>query len=241
MAEGEQRYGIAELAERRRAGWMRAVVGALTFYEIEERTPAAAAAGAGYRVAVRRAEGFRAPAEVVDAARQLGLRLVGVTRFRTVPSPWRQREVFLSEDGAVRLSARSEPVVGLAGQNMEYFLATTFDDGSAIVTWGYAPPPPHASAEGVESHAGTGDLLVDHAAHRAAVENRLQRTPAVAPVVAETVDDCVELGRYHDRYLCHDRTIGHIFWGSALVVMVVLMLCSLVLATVGVFGTIFFS
>jgi hypothetical protein len=84
-----------------------------------------------------------------------------------------------------------------------YYLSTTFDDGSVVLTWGKSPPP-IAGSTGVESLGGTGDLARDCATHRAAVERHLAAMPGRAPLLVATVKDCVALSTYYDRCLTTD-------------------------------------
>lgn len=162
-----------------------------------------------YRIVQSVAPGDASPLEatlarpdVLEATRALGMRFVGAYAFAGLEG-WVPREGWVSEDGVVRISARSATASGIAGQMSPYFLSTTFDDGSVVLTWGKSPPPIASDAR-VESLGGTGDLGRDWATHREAVERHVAGVPGRAPVPVATLDDCIALSAYYDRCLTTD-------------------------------------
>jgi hypothetical protein len=167
---------------------------------------------------------------VLRQASELGLRFAGVYAFLGLFG-WMPREGWVTEDGTVRLSARRAKAWGIEGMMSAYYLSTTFDDGSVLLTWAKSPPP-LASTDRAESLGGTGDLTKDLATHRTALERRT----GVQPITVSTIDDCVELSRDHDRYLTTDDQLSGIImprvvgWGglAALVVAAVWWLVRLV-------------
>jgi hypothetical protein len=169
----------------------------------EPRTPV------DYRGMVPRAEGSLASPDVLQkASSSLGLRFAGVYAFFGLVG-WVPRECWVTEDGDVRVSARRQKGGVIEGAMSSYFLSTTFDDGSVILTWSKSPPPT-ASSERVESIGGSGDLTADLAKHRAAVGRRLAANPDLRPIPAVTVDDCVLLSVHHDRFANSDGALAAI-------------------------------
>ena len=113
----------------------------------------------------------------------------------------------MTEDGDVRVSARRHKGGLIEGAMSSYYLSTTFDDGSVIITWSKSPPPV-ASSERAECVGGSGDLTADLEKHRAAIKRRLAATPDLRPIPAVTVDDCVLLSEHHDRFATTDAELA---------------------------------
>lgn len=169
-------------------------------------TRAAATDAGTYRTAGYKPEGSFAFPSVLDHASRLGLRFVGTYEYRGYGG-WIPREAWVSEDGDLRVSARRQQASGIEGAMSQYYLCTIFADGTGIITWAKSPPPVPPN-ERVQSLGGSGNLETDIAAHRAAIARR----PAdAAPIVASlTVDDCVDLSTFHDRFMTTDEVLSSI-------------------------------
>lgn len=207
----------------RPGGLLRALSVFVVRYRIVSRATASEAAG--YRSAPATEQGTLAKPDVLAQASASGLRFVGTYAFRGFTG-WIPREGWVSEDGAVRLSARRAHATGLEGTMSAYYLSTTFADGTALLTWAKSPPP-IATTPTSESIGGTGDLAVDLATHRAALA---RRAPDAAPAIpAVTVDDCVALSMYYDRFLSSDESISNIvvprliMWGGIAAILAFLV------------------
>ena len=196
----------------RPAGLMRAISVAFVRYRVVMRAPVVPDA-TDYRGSAFKPEGSLASPEVLEHASALGLRFVGVYAFFGAFS-WIPREGWVSDDGAVRLSARRSVAGGVEGQMSPYYLSTTFEDGSALLTWARSPSP-LASTSRVQSLGGTGNLTDDLATHRAAIERRAPDAPR--PVHVASVDDCVALSRYFDRFVTTDSELANVVVGRAMV------------------------
>lgn len=181
-------------------GLVRALARACVRYKVVAAAPEGAGAAA-YRSAPERGHGTLATPGVLARAEALGLRFLGTYAFLGLFG-WIPREAWATEDGVVRLSARRAAATGLEGEMSTYFLSTTFDDGSVLLTWSRSPAP-LASTGAVESLGGSGDLAADLAIHRRALERRAEASPA-RPLVVDSVDDAVLLSRYFDRALTTD-------------------------------------
>lgn len=173
----------------REAGILRALVGALAGPIVVERA-LPTSGEPGYREAPAHERGSLSVPRVIQDAAELGFRFVGISAFSGLVGRI-QREEWISDDGAVRMSSRRARAAGIEGTMSPYYLSTTFDDGSVILTWGRSPAPiPHTKR--LKSRAGTGDLAIDLAEHRREIEQRQGRTP----VIVDSIDECVALTRH---------------------------------------------
>ena len=191
----------------RSKGPMRALSRVFVHYRVVERAPEAQMP-IDYRGTVQRPEGSLASPDVLQKAAALGLRFAGAYAFLGLTG-WVPREGWVTEDGDVRVSARRQKGGLIEGAMSSYYLSTTFDDGSVIITWSKSPPA-IASSERAESIGGSGDLTADLAKHRAAIERRLVATPDLRPIPALTIDDCVLLSTHHDRFVTTDAQLAGI-------------------------------
>ena len=201
---------------------MRTLSRVVVLYKVVERAREAQMP-IDYRGTVQRSEGSLASPDVRQKAAALGLRFVGVYAFLGLTG-WVPREGWVSEDGDVRVSARREKGGVIEGAMSSYYLSTTFDDGSVILTWSKSPPPT-ASSERGESNSGSGDLTVDLAKHRLAIERRLVANPDLRPIPALTIDDCVLLSAHYDRFVTTDAQLADIVklrivgWGGLMALL----------------------
>lgn len=196
----------------RPAGLTRAISGAFVQYRVVMRAPVVPDA-MDYRGSSFKPEGSLASPEVLEHASALGLRFVGVYAYLGLFS-WIPREGWVSEDGAVRLSARRGVAAGLEGMMSSYYLSTTFEDGTVLLTWAKSPPPLPSTTR-TESLGGKGDLAADLATHRAAIARRAPDAPP--PVHVVSADDCVALSRYYDRFLTTDAQLANVVWGRVVI------------------------
>ncbi len=186
------------------SGVMRSLSKFVVRYRVATRAPAADAGS--YRTAGYKPEGSLAFPSVLDHASALGLSYVGTYEYRGYGG-WIPREAWVSEDGDLRLSARRRQASGIEGAMSQYYLCTIFADGTGIITWAKSPPPVPPN-ERVQSLGGSGNLETDIATHRAAIARRPE---GAAPIVASlTVDDCVDLSTFHDRFMTTDEVLSSI-------------------------------
>lgn len=186
---------------------MRALSRFVVLYRVVQRAPEAQMP-IDYRGTVKRPEGSLASPDVLQKAAALGLRFAGEYAYLGLMG-WVPREGWVTEDGDVRVSARRQKGGLIEGAMSSYYLSTTFDDGSVILTWSKSPPPT-ASSECAESIGGSGDLTADLAKHRAAIERRLVATPDLRAIPALTVEDCVLLSTHYDRFVTSDAQLANI-------------------------------
>ncbi len=204
-------------------GLLRSLSRFVVVYRVASRAPEAREP-IDYRGATERPAGTLASPDVLKKADELRLRFLGVYEYFGLFG-WIPREGWATEDGVLRLSARRDKGGAIESSMSSYYFCTTFDDGTAIVTYSKPVPPIPTSARS-ESQGGTGDLGADLATHRAAVERRLLATPNVRPVLVTTVDDCRALSVHHDRFACSDESMAGIFkvrlfgWGVPAAVVI---------------------
>ena len=198
-------------------GMVRAMSRAFVYYRVASRA-ADAPAPIDYRGGSRKPEGNISGSEVLLKVSELGFRFVGVYEYLGLFG-WTPRETWVTEDGDVRLSARREKATGVEGMMSSYFLGTTFDDGTVVVTFARSPAP-IASGERATCLGGTGNLTKDLTTHREAVARRMAETPGLRIIPASTVDDCIALSAHHDRFATTDAEVSNIIkvrvygWGG---------------------------
>lgn len=201
----------------RRSGFARAISRLVVIYRVRSRAKAPVAP-IDYRGSADTTEGTLASPDVLRQTSELRLRFVGVYEylglFGFIP-----REGWLTEDGEIRVSARRDKGDAIERAMSSYYLSTTLDDGRVIVTFA-SPRPALSSSDRAEIIGGTGDLATDLARHREAVARVLRESEGVRPIVASSVDDCVALGIYHDRFATTDAELANILnlrlygWGG---------------------------
>ncbi len=208
-------------------GFLRSLSRVVVIYRVASRAPNVREA-MDYRATAETPAGTLASPDVLKKAAELRLRFVGVYEYFGLVG-WLPREAWVTDDGVARLSARRDKAGPIEEAMSSYYFCTTFDDGTAIVTYS-KPEPPIATSERSESQGGTGDLVADLDRHKKAVERRLLATPDIHPILVETVDDCRALSVHHDRFACSDQSLSSIFsirlfgWGVPAAVVVVVLL-----------------
>jgi len=123
--------------------------------------------------------------DLIRSAEACGFRFLGRYSFSGMWGSRPHREAWVDRHGMVRLSMRAERGGPIATQMSHYYLSTTFDDGSAIVTWSKSPAP-LASAPRALSFGGTGELGADYERHLEAGRKRCAGRAALTVPDLET-------------------------------------------------------
>jgi len=113
------------------------------------------------------------PAREAQAAREIGFRPVCWMRWGHLPLPLMRNPQFVGPEGFVKMECY---------RHRRVYLATTFDDGSALTT----SPRGGANAR-TEYLAATGDFREDYRAHLARVREIVDHR-GVRPIYRPTVD-----------------------------------------------------
>ena len=132
--------------------------------------------------------------DLVAKAAQLGFRFLGRYSFNGMWGRRPLREAWVDGRGVVRLSMRSETGDGITRMMSRYYLSTTLDDGTALVTWSKSPPPVPTSGR-AWAFGGTGDLEADYVRHLGEVASRAGNR---RPLRFDTIDGAIALATWHD-------------------------------------------
>lgn len=177
------------------------VHGAFARYRVERRAPPRVAREVGYRKSARAEDDggadLVASPRVSERAAARGLRYLGRYGFFGLFG-YLPRDLWVTSDGTVRLSARRAHGSIVERAMAPYTLTTVFDDATAITTWGGAPVPTSPRAT---ERAGTGDLDTDLAAHEAAVQRHLDGASTCRALCIASVADANALSRYFEVHL----------------------------------------
>lgn len=145
--------------------------------------------------------------DLVAKATELGFRFLGRYSFNGMWGRRPLRETWVDPQGIVRLSMRSEKGDAITKQMSRYFLSTTLDDGTALVTWSKSPPPVPTSGR-AWAFGGVGDLKADYERHLAEVASRAGKRRALR---FDEIETGLALATWHDVRLAQ---VGLLRWSA---------------------------